>query len=460
MDFFKKKKNVELATTLSKIDGIQDTEHLQKVNEDIYKHSLELSEKNKTLSLLGKLYELSVLALETKELAEKIVSVIRTDLEFELVGILSHNFEGDRLEPFKFASSKRMYELQSSFKVFLDSLVITQFSNKQFLKGISETRKMGYTENLKDIWDGLIPDEMLERMVSESHARSTIIYPLVTDNKEIGLIIVVFNRKYDEIVQYEKGLISTLINVISVAMDKAMLYEQLRLNNEQQATLIHFISHQVKGFLAKSRNVFSLFLQEDYGPLPEYLKIPTKEGLDSGTKGVETVQEILNAANFKKGTVEYKSEPFDLKKVLLPIIEDQRKIAEERGLSFGIHINENDNFEIKGDAEQIGHALKNLIDNSIKYTMVGGVDVSLTKNNGRILFFVKDTGVGIDPTDRPQLFTEGIRGKNAMKVNVESTGYGLFIVKKIVEAHKGRVWVESDGPDKGSVFYIELPQNK
>jgi len=237
-----------------------------------------------------------------------------------------------------------------------------------------------------------------------------------------------------------------------------VLREDLEVANEQQETLLHFISHQVKGFLAKSRDVFSLFLEEGYGPLPEYLKNPSQEGLDSGTKGVATVQEILNAANFKKGTVEYKSEPFDLKKLLLEIIEIQTKNASAKGLSVETHINENDNFEMVGDVEQMGNALRNIIDNSIKYTPTGGININLSKSDGKILFSVKDTGVGIDPRDRAQLFTEGIRGKDSLKVNVDSTGYGLFIVKKIVEAHHGRVWVESLGPGHGSTFFVELPQ--
>ena len=54
------------------------------------------------------------------------------------------------------------------------------------------------------------------------------------------------------------------------------------------------------------------------------------------------------------------------------------------------------------------------------------------------------------------MFTEGGRGKDSVKVNVDSTGYGLYSVKLIIDAHKGKVWAESEGPDKGSTFYIEL----
>jgi signal transduction histidine kinase len=74
-----------------------------------------------------------------------------------------------------------------------------------------------------------------------------------------------------------------------------------------------------------------------------------------------------------------------------------------------------------------------------------------------VLFAIKDTGVGITPEDMQNLFTEGGHGKDSIKVNVESTGFGLYIVKQIVDAHKGRVWAESEGAGKGTQFYIELP---
>jgi signal transduction histidine kinase len=70
---------------------------------------------------------------------------------------------------------------------------------------------------------------------------------------------------------------------------------------------------------------------------------------------------------------------------------------------------------------------------------------------------VKDTGIGITKEDRKNLFTEGGRGKESVKVNVDSTGYGLYTVKLIIEAHKGKVTMESEGAGKGSTFFVELP---
>ncbi len=70
---------------------------------------------------------------------------------------------------------------------------------------------------------------------------------------------------------------------------------------------------------------------------------------------------------------------------------------------------------------------------------------------------MEDSGIGITPEDMKKLFTEGGHGKDSTKVNVESTGFGLYIVKSIIEAHKGKVWAESEGAGKGSRFIIELP---
>ena len=113
---------------------------------------------------------------------------------------------------------------------------------------------------------------------------------------------------------------------------------------------------------------------------------------------------------------------------------------------------------LDGDEEKIRrHVIRNIIDNSIKYTPHGSVRVNLGRDGSKMHLVISDTGVGITPEDMKHLFTEGGHGKDSIKVNVHSTGYGLFIAKQIVEAHGGKIWADSDGEDKGSRFIIELP---
>lgn len=237
------------------------------------------------------------------------------------------------------------------------------------------------------------------------------------------------------------------------------LAKDLELTNQRQESLIHFVGHEVKGFLTKDMGAFAALAEGDLGPLPENMKSFVEGALANSRDGAHSVIEILQASNQKKGTVEYKKEPFDLKPVVEDMVAKLKPIADKKGLAFTLIIDAaTQPYTMVGDKGQLGdHVLRNLIENSLNYTPKGSVEVSLTKKTGKIIFAVKDTGIGISEEDKKRLFTEGGHGKESIKVNVHSTGYGLFIAKNIVDAHLGTIRAESDGPGKGSRFVVELP---
>lgn len=234
------------------------------------------------------------------------------------------------------------------------------------------------------------------------------------------------------------------------------LAKELEDANEHQVNLIHFITHQIKGFVTKSRNIFSMALEGDFGEVNVQLKPMLQEGFDSDTKGAAMIAQILNAANIRLGKVEYRLAPLDERALIQDSFNLLKPAAEKKNIELALTLPD-EPMTISGDKEQLGNVFRNLIDNSIKYTPSGNVSIALEKKSDKILFSVKDTGVGITPEDMKVMFTEGGHGKDSVKVNVESTGYGLYIVKQIVEGHRGRVWVESEGQGKGSKFYVELP---
>ena len=181
-------------------------------------------------------------------------------------------------------------------------------------------------------------------------------------------------------------------------------------------------------------------------------------GLNNATvrRGVVTIMEILDASNLKKGTMSYRKDSFDFKKAVLDIVAEMKPAADEKGLLIDTTFGEG-SYAVKGDEEKLRqHVIRNLIDNAIKYTPAGAVEVRLTDGE-KLHFSVKDNGVGITPEDMRNLFTEGGHGKDSIKVNVHSTGYGLFIAKEIVAAHGGKIWAESSGGGMGSKFIVELP---
>ncbi len=246
-------------------------------------------------------------------------------------------------------------------------------------------------------------------------------------------------------------------------VELARLYKQVdSLNKEletvikQRESLMHLINHKVKGAFTRSKYIFAGMLDGTFGEVNEEVKRRAEQGLESDDAGIKTIDLVLNAANMQKGLVKYEMKNFDFKEMLSNLIREKKTEAEKRNLALENNLAEG-NYNISGDAFWLKEAASNLIENSIRYTKEGKITVNLEQKDGKILLSVKDTGIGIADEDKKNLFTEGGRGKDAVKVNVDSTGYGLYSVKLIVEAHKGRVWAESDGEGKGSTFYLELP---
>ena len=227
--------------------------------------------------------------------------------------------------------------------------------------------------------------------------------------------------------------------------------------SQAQETLLRSISHEMKGHLTRSQATFASIIQGDFGPVPENLKNVAGAALADTREGVETVMNILNSSNFKKGTLSFDKEQFDLLATIRESIDELRTDAARKGVLLRFKPKDLTCF-IEGDREKLKHhVFRNLIDNSIRYTPAGTIDINLTSDDGFALFSIIDTGVGISREDMQHLFTEGGKGAESTKVNPASTGYGLFVAKMIVEGHGGQIWAESDGIGAGSRFFVKIP---
>jgi signal transduction histidine kinase len=234
--------------------------------------------------------------------------------------------------------------------------------------------------------------------------------------------------------------------VRAIITEHAGHLRKLEETNKKQETLLHTISHEVKGYLTKDAAALASIAEGDVGAVPETIK-----------KIADTVVGILDSANLKNGTMQLEHTKFDLRRAVIEISEEIRPDAEHKGLTFDVLIGEG-TYTLKGDEGKLRrHVFRNLIDNAVRYTKKGGVRISLATGGGQIIFWAQDSGVGITPEDMEKLFTEGGKGAHSSAVNPESTGYGLFVAKRIVEAHGGKIWAESDGAGKGATFFVELP---
>lgn len=252
-------------------DGAADFEQqLRDANEQLYKHSHDLAVRNKTLSLLRRLYQMSIETLQPLELAKRIVDAVREELDLELVGVTAYSATSDTLIPVRFSASDRVATSLNGF-----DFSHTEIKNasvfpilKQVLSGTAAS-----TSNLSDLWKDVASEAVLQRLQEDGHIKEVLVEPLRTGGNSVsGVLFLAFNRSIEDLSQFERESIDSLVDVVAIGLDRAQVYEELKLANERQVTLIHFITHQIKGFLTKSRNIFSLALEGDFGPVPDELK--------------------------------------------------------------------------------------------------------------------------------------------------------------------------------------------
>jgi signal transduction histidine kinase len=233
--------------------------------------------------------------------------------------------------------------------------------------------------------------------------------------------------------------------------------EVLVTTTQDQEKLIHLVGHEVKSYLTKSAGALAAIAEGDLGQVSQPVQQMAGSALQETRKGVDTVMDILHGADPAKGKLTIEKKPFDAKATVLAIAQTLKPAAEAKGLAFNLFAGEG-TYTMNGDEAKLrDQVFRNLMDNAIRYTLSGTIRMDIMTNGKIVRFEVKDSGIGITPSDMQKLFTEGGHGENSTAVNPESTGFGLSIAKQVVDAHGGRIWAESAGPGQGSTFIVELP---
>lgn len=179
---------------------------------------------------------------------------------------------------------------------------------------------------------------------------------------------------------------------------------------------------------------------------------------------LEIVKNILDLSKDKQNVVVNNNVNFNLKAFLNNLNHLFEQKVKDKNLQFYINADYDTDIDIYADKTRIGQIFLNLINNSIKYTDKGYIEVACKKveeNNFsyRLQFCIKDTGVGIKREDSLKIFTEFQQAEDPTTKETQGTGMGLAITKKIIESMDGKIWVESS-VGLGSKFYFEIIANK
>ncbi|MFQ5952034.1 MAG: PAS domain S-box protein [Candidatus Omnitrophota bacterium] len=184
-----------------------------------------------------------------------------------------------------------------------------------------------------------------------------------------------------------------------------------------------------------------------------------KKHFDIATRNVDRLDRLINdVLDYQKlvaGKMEFKMNPENINDLVKAIKKEMMFMAEDKKLSFTVRLEE-DLPKVEFDRDRITQVLMNLINNAIKFTAEGGIEITTARTEEGVSVSVKDTGIGIKKEDIAKLFQSFTQIAEARKVSRRGTGLGLAISRKIIEEHGGRIWVESKY-GKSSTFSFFLP---
>lgn len=166
------------------------------------------------------------------------------------------------------------------------------------------------------------------------------------------------------------------------------------------------------------------------------------------------VEDLLTLSALEAGTEQPSPEPIELSTFVREVVQGMAPLATRKKVKIEHRL---EPLRVSADARQLSRVFQNLLDNGIKYNRQGGrVVVEAVVEAGHVRVSITDTGVGITPEELPHVFTRFHRSNRAKALAIHGTGLGLHIVKHIVEAHGGRVWVDSK-PESGTTFHFTVP---
>jgi PAS domain S-box-containing protein len=253
-----------------------------------------------------------------------------------------------------------------------------------------------------------------------------------------------------------KRIIQTSLRDIS--KNKIAEQELLKLNN-LKSELLRRTSHELKTPLVSIKGFSDLLLQvhrDKLGPLV----ISILNEIKQGCLRLETlIADILKTSELESGTIQLHKSEEDLSFLVRLCINEIKGLSKLRNQTINLELQ--DNLITQFEKEQVHQVISNLLNNAIKYTPPGGIiEVKSEIKNNHIVISIKDNGIGLTYEEKGRLFKQFgkiERYGQGLDIIPEGSGLGLYISKKIVELHKGEIWVESEGRNIGSTFFFSLP---
>ena len=230
---------------------------------------------------------------------------------------------------------------------------------------------------------------------------------------------------------------------------------QLELASQHKSQFLANMSHELRTPLNAILGYTELIMDHIYGEVPETIREVLERVQQGGHHLLDLINDVLDISKMEAGQLTLALNDYSLAEVVQTVFSAVESLAVEKGLALTVALPA-DLPPGKGDERRLAQVLLNLLGNAIKFTEVGEVQVRATAADGAFTVAVSDTGPGISEADQQKIFEAFQQADSSITRKKGGTGLGLSIVKRIIEMHGGRVWVESR-LGKGSTFWFTLP---
>jgi len=318
--------------------------------------------------------------------------------------------------------------------------------------------------------------------VNMKRIEAALCLPLFIEEKIMGMIVLGNKISGEPYSTQDIELLTNLANQASIALQNAKLYsevkgfseklekevekrtkelkeayEDLKRLDKAKTEFVSIASHQLRTPLTAVKGYISMMQEGTYGEMPNKMEKPLDNIYASNERLIKLVNDLLNVSRIEAGRIEMKFEKASLENMISSVVEEFDTVAKEKNIYLKWEKPKEPLPKISIDREKMRQVIMNLIDNAIRYTEKGGITVKAKNLNSKMQILVSDTGTGLTKSEISKMFESFSRGAAGTRLYTEGAGLGLYIARRFVEMHKGKIWAESKGKGRGSTFYVELP---
>jgi len=233
--------------------------------------------------------------------------------------------------------------------------------------------------------------------------------------------------------------------------------EKLKKMNAVKSDLISISAHQLRTSLSALKWILKMFIDEDVGKLTNEQEGFVQKAYNSNERMITLVNNLLTLNHTEDTEIPYNFQKIDILNLVEQIVFEFSGETSKKEIELIFLKPESSLPPLNCDEGMIRVVLQNLIENAVKYsTSKGKVFVSLKQVDTNIQISVHDTGIGINPKDKDDIFKKFFRASNAIEKDSVGSGLGLFTTYNIVGRHNGKIWFENM-PGGGTTFFVTLP---